>query len=139
MIIKDISSLSIIELKQMLARVNHDLKMNKPTMNRKARAAAKAVAPVLSELAECNIIAQRFTGKQYPAPIQNRRIKEDIAIQRDILDYLNNGGHIITAKTRSKVKCQTFRNNKYSIANQGHQASITGKYGFFASPNKVSL
>jgi ribosomal protein L7/L12 len=68
MIIKDISSLSIIELKQMLARVNHDLKMNKPTMNRKARAAAKAVAPVLSELAECNIIAQRFTGNKALPP-----------------------------------------------------------------------
>jgi hypothetical protein len=135
----DLSGLSIIELKQLLARVNHDLKMNKPTMNRKARAAAKSIAPIISEYTECNSIAQRFTGKQYPAPIQNRRIKEDIAIQRDILDYLNNGGHIITAKTRSKVKCQTFRNNKYSIANQGHQASITGKYGFFASPNKVSL
>ena len=102
----DLSGLSIIELKQLLAQVNHDLKLNKPTMSRKAKSAAKkaAVNNTLSELAECNIIAQRFTGKQYPAPIQNRRIKEDIAIQRDILDYLNNGGHIITRKPRKKVK-----------------------------------
>ena len=100
----DLSGLSIIELKQLLARVNHDLKLNKPTMSRKAKSAAKVTAPVLSELAECNIIAQRFTNKQYPAPIQNRRIIEDIAIQRDILDYLNNGGHIITRKSRKKIK-----------------------------------
>ena len=128
--------MSIQELTQLLSCVNQDIQ----SIKRKERAAKKAaVNNTLSELAECNIIAQRFTGKQYPAPIQNRRIKEDIAIQQDILDYLNNGGHIITAKRRNKVKCQTFRNNKYSISNQGHQASITGKYGFFASPNKVSL
>jgi len=96
----DLSGLSIIELKQMLARVNHDLKMNKPTIKR----VKKVITPALSEGAECNIIAQRFTGKQYPAPIQNRRIIEDIAIQRDILDYLNNGGHIITRKTRKRIK-----------------------------------
>ena len=99
----ELSGLSIIELKQLLARVNHDLKMNKPTIKR----IKKNIAPIISEYAECNIIAQKFTIK--------------------------------VAKSRNKVKCQTFRNNKYSIANQGHQASITGKYGFFASPNKVSL
>ena len=104
MIIKDINNLSIKELKQLLAQVNHDLKMNKPTMSRKAKSAANKAAPVLSELAECNIIAQRFTGKQYPAPIQNRRLIEDIAIQQDILDYLNNGGHIITKRARKSPK-----------------------------------
>jgi hypothetical protein len=133
---KALSNMSIQELTQLLSCVNQDIQ----SIKRKERAAKKAaVNNTLSELAECNIIAHRFTGKQYPAPIQNRRIKEDIQIQRDILDYLNNGGHIITAKRRNKVKCQTFRNNKYSISNQGHQASITGKYGFFASPNKVTL
>jgi hypothetical protein len=96
----DLSGLSIIELKQMLARVNHDLKMGKPTIKR----IKQEKAPVLSELAECNIISKRFTGKQYPAPIQNRRLIEDIAIQRDILDYLNNGGHIITKRARKSPK-----------------------------------
>ena len=104
MIIKDITNLSITELKQLLAQVNHDLKMNKPTMSRKAKSAANKAAPVLSELAECNIIAKSFTGKQYPAPIQNRRLIEDIAIQQDILDYLNNGGHIITKRARKSPK-----------------------------------
>ena len=96
----DLSGLSIIELKQMLARVNHDLKLNKPTIKR----IKQEKKPVLSEGAECNIIAQRFTGKQYPAPIQNRRLIEDIAIQQDILDYLNNGGHIITKRARKSPK-----------------------------------
>lgn len=99
----DLSGLSITELKQMLAKVNHDLKLNKPTMSRKARAAAKPAA-VVSELAECNAIAARFTGKQYPAPIQNARLLADIAIQHDILDYVKNGGHIITRKSRKKIK-----------------------------------
>ena len=96
----NIENLSIQELKQMLARVNHDLKMNKPTIKRKA----KVVAPVVSEGAECNAIAARFTGKQYPAPIQNARLLADIAIQHDILDYVKNGGHIITRKSRKKIK-----------------------------------
>ena len=103
MIIKDINNLSIKELKQLLAQVNHDLKMNKPTMSRKAKAAAKP-APVLSELAECNIIAERFTNKQYAKPVENARIIADIQIQKDILDYLNNGGHIITRKPRKQIK-----------------------------------
>lgn len=132
----DIKSLSIIELKQLLSRVNQDINSIKKADRRAAN--IKKMAEI-SEGALCNKIAANFTNKQYPAPIQNAKIIADIAIQKDILEYLNNGGMIITAKTRSKVKCQTFRNNKYSIANKGHQASITGKYGFFATPNKVSL
>jgi len=58
----------------------------------------------ISELAECNIISQRFTGKQYDKPVENRRIKEDIQIQKDILDFLDNGGHIITRISRKKIK-----------------------------------
>jgi hypothetical protein len=127
-----LSKMSITELKQLLSCVNQDIK----SIKKREKIAAENVP---SEYDIANSIAKTFTNKQYPAPIENRRIKEDIQIQRDILDYLNNGGHIITAKTRNKVKCRTFRNNKYSVFNKGHQASITGKYGFFASPNKVSL
>ena len=131
----DYNNLSIIQLKQLLAQVNHDLKLNKPTIKRQK----KAVIITESEGVLCNRISATFTGNKAVTPVQNGKLIADIAIQRDILAYLNNGGMIITAKTRSKVKCQTFRNNKYSIANKGHQASITGKYGFFATPNKVSL
>ena len=131
-----IENLSITELKQLLSRVNQDI----TSIKRAERAAKKvAVNNTVSELAECNIIAQRFTGNKQVNPVQNAKLIADIQIQKDILDFLNNGGRIITAKTRNKVKCQTFRNNKYSIFNKGHQASITGKYNFFASPNKVSL
>jgi hypothetical protein len=130
--IQALSNMSITELKQLLSCVNQDLKSIK-------RAEKIAADNQPSEYDIANNIAKRFTGKVYPKPVENRRLKEDIQIQQDILDYLNNGGRIITAKTRNKVKCQTFRNNKYSVFNKGHQASITGKYGFFASPNKVSL
>ena len=104
MIIKDINNLSITELKQLLAQVNHDLKMNKPTMSRKAKSAAKIAAPVLSEGAECNIIAQRFTGNKALPIEHNKKLIQDIAIQKDILDYLNNGGQIITKRARKSPK-----------------------------------
>ena len=134
--IMDINSLSLSELKQLLSRVNQDI----TSIKRAERTAKKiAVNNTVSDLAECNIIAKRFTKTVIIENIENKKIKQDIQIQKDILDFINNGGRIITAKTRNKVKCQTFRNNKYSIFNKGHQASITGKYNFFASPNKVSL
>jgi hypothetical protein len=96
-----LSNMSIIELKQLLSCVNQDIK----SIKRKENAAKKAaVNNAISELAECNIIAAKFTGKSYDKPVQNRRIIEDIAIQRDILDYLNNGGHIITHVARGSKK-----------------------------------
>lgn len=92
-----LSNMSITELKQLLSCVNQDIK----SIKRRENAAKKAaVNNEISELAECNIIAKRFTGKQYPLPEQNKKIKQDIQIQSDILDYLNNGGHIICAKQR---------------------------------------
>ena len=102
MIIKDIHNLSIKELKQLLAQVNHDLKMNKPTIKRGAR--IKSEKPALSEGAECNIIAQRFTGNKALPPSDNDKLKADIAIQRDILDYLNNGNNIITHYARGSKR-----------------------------------
>lgn len=125
-----IENMSITELKQLLSRVNQDI----TSIKRAERRAKKiAVNNTVSELAECNIIAKRFTNKQYAAPVQNAKLIADIQIQKDILDFLNNGGRIITAKPRNKVKCQTFRNNKYSIFNKGHQASITGRRNFKAA------
>jgi hypothetical protein len=96
----NLENLSIIELKQMLARVNHDLKMNKPTIKR----IKQEKPPVLSELAECNIIAQRFTGNKALPIVHNKKLIADIQIQTDILDYLNNGGNIISRKSRKKIK-----------------------------------
>ena len=103
MIIKDINNLSIKELKQLLAQVNHDLKLNKPTINRRTRIKQEK-APVLSEGAECNIIAERFSGNKALPIEHNKKLIQDIAIQRDILDYLNNGNNIITHYARGSKR-----------------------------------
>ena len=100
MIIQDIQNLSIIELKQMLARVNHDLKLNKPTIKRQKK--IEIIEPTEYEIA--NSIAKTFTNKQYAKPVENAKLKADIAIQRDILDFLNAGNVIITKKSRKKIK-----------------------------------
>jgi hypothetical protein len=97
----DLSGLSIIELKQMLARVNHDLKMNKPTIKRKS--IKKAIIED-NEYIVANKIAANFTGNKALPPSDNDKLKADIAIQRDILEFINNGGNIKTRLTRKKIK-----------------------------------
>ena len=106
----DISNLSIIELKQLLAQVNHDLKMNKPTIKRVKKEIIED-----NEFIIANKIAATFTNKQYDKPVENAKLKADIQIQCDILDYLNNGNHIITAKSRKSKKFNSvlsYTNNK---------------------------
>jgi len=96
----DLAGLSIIELKQLLARVNHDLKMNKPTIKRQKKIAVITESDALL----CNKIAANYTGNKALPPSDNDKLNADIAIQTDILNYLNNGGHIITRKSRKKIK-----------------------------------
>jgi len=96
----NIENLSIIELKQLLARVNHDLKMNKPTIKR----VKKPLKVVDNEFLLCNDIAKRFTGNKQVNPVQNAKLKADIQIQKDILEYIHNGGMIIERKPRKSVK-----------------------------------
>ena len=105
-IIMDLSGLSIIELKQMLARVNHDLKLNKPTIKR----IKKEFAPVLSEAAICNQYAIKYTGNKALPIVHNAKLIADIAIQADILDYLNNGGNIKTTQRRKRIKPLSITN-----------------------------
>ena len=97
---KALSNMSIAELKQLLSCVNQDIKSIK-----KAEKIAADNQP--SEYDICNSIAKRFTNKQYDKPIENKKIKQDIQIQRDILDYLNSGNHIITARPRKSRKYST--------------------------------
>ena len=95
-----IENLSITELKQLLSRVNQDL----ASIKRAERASKRIKA--LSEISEgalCNKIAANFTGNKQVNPVQNGKLIADIAIQRDILDYLNNGGHIITSNTTGRL------------------------------------
>jgi uncharacterized protein (DUF4415 family) len=109
--IMNYNNLSIIELKQLLAQVNHDLKLNKPTIKRQKK--IEIIEPTEYEIA--NSIAATFTNKQYAKPVENAKLKADIQIQRDILDFLNNGNHIITAKSRISKKFNSvlsYSNNK---------------------------
>ena len=95
--LKALSNMSLTELKQLLSCVNQDIKSIK-------KAEKIAAENVPSEYDICNDIAKRFTNKQYPKPVENRRIKEDIQIQQDILDFLNSGNHIITKVSRKRIK-----------------------------------
>ena len=106
--LKALSNMSLTELKQLLSCVNQDIKSIK-------KAEKIAAENVPSEYDICNDIAKRFTNKQYPKPVENAKLKADIQIQRDILDYLNNGNHIITAKSRKSKKFNSvlsYTNNK---------------------------
>jgi CRISPR/Cas system endoribonuclease Cas6 (RAMP superfamily) len=111
MIIKDINNLSIKELKQLLAQVNHDLKMNKPTIKRQKK--IEIIEP--SEYDIANSIAKTFTNKQYDKPVENAKLIADIQIQKDILDYLNNGNVIITAKPSNKINSKALKGARAGI------------------------
>jgi len=107
----NLENLSLTELKQLLARVNHDLKMNKPTIKR----IKQEKPPVLSDYDIANNIAKTFTNKQYAKPVENAKLIADIQIQKDILDYLNSGNHIITAKPSNKLNSKALRGAKSGI------------------------
>lgn len=93
-------NLSITELKQLLARVNHDLKLNKPTIKRQ-----KKIAVITeSEGIICNRIAAVYTGTKAVNTVVNARIIADIAIQHDILNFIDNGGMIKTTQRRKQIK-----------------------------------
>jgi len=101
----NIENLSLSELKHLLYAVNRDIKI------------AKEKADIIpSEYDICNDIAKRFTNKQYDKPVENKRIKQDIQIQKDILDYLNSGNHIIChyarKSKRKPVKALTVLSTK---------------------------
>ena len=56
--------------------------------------------------------------------MNTKKLEADIELKKDILAFIENGGTIVVAKVSSKVrKCQTFRNNKYTVYNIGHQKS----------------
>jgi uncharacterized protein (DUF4415 family) len=92
----DITSLSVSELKALLSQLDNDIKAATPVI--------KPVPKADNELALCNKIAATFTGKQYNKPVQNAKLIADIQIQKDILDFLNNGGRITTPKRKRITK-----------------------------------
>jgi hypothetical protein len=52
--------------------------------------------------------------------------------------YANFDGPVVEAPMASPRPAEkTFRNNKYSIFNMGHQATVLGRYGFCAEVDRV--
>ena len=73
----NISTLSISELKSLLSKVESEL------------------ANIDNEHQICNNIAKSFTGQSlYAKSEYNKKIRADIQIQLDILEFINNGGII---------------------------------------------
>jgi len=103
--VKALSNMSIAELKQLLSCVNQDIKSIK-------RAEKIAADNVPTEYDIANSIAKSFTGKVYPKPVENAKLKADIQIQQDILEYLNSGKHIITARPR---KSRKYSNKPFAV------------------------
>ena len=83
----NISGLSIKELKELLSKVESDL------------------SNIDNEHQICNNIAKSFSGKQYVVEY-NKKLKADIQIQLDILEFCNNGG-IIKFSDSKAVKLNT--------------------------------
>lgn len=108
--LKALSNMSITELKQLLSCVNQDLKSIK-------KAEKIAADNVPSEYSICNDIAKRFTNKQYNKPVENAKLKADIQIQKDILDFLHSGNHIICHIPR-KSKKSSNKPFTVSLSNQ---------------------
>ena len=95
--LKALSNMSLTELKQLLACVNQDIKSIK-----KAEKIAADNQP--SEYEICNTLSAKFNKNINIESVENAKLKADIQIQKDILEYLNNGGHIITRVSRKKIK-----------------------------------
>ena len=73
----NINGLSVAEMKQLLAKLDNEL------------------AIIDNEHNICNNIAKTFSGNsQYATVEYHKKIKADIQIQLDILDFINNGGNI---------------------------------------------
>jgi len=94
---QELSKMSITELKQLLSCVNQDIKSIK-----KAEKIAADNQP--SEYDICNTLSAKFNKNINIESVENAKLKADIQIQKDILEYLNNGGHIITRVSRKKIK-----------------------------------
>ena len=94
---QELSKMSITELKQLLSCVNQDIKSIK-----KAEKIAADNQP--SEYEICNTLSAKFNKNITIESVENAKLKADIQIQKDILEYLNNGGHIITRVSRKKIK-----------------------------------
>ena len=92
----NISALSIKELKELLSKVESDL------------------ADIDNEHQICNNIAKSFTGQSlYAKSEYNKKIRADIQIQLDILEFMNNGGNIqFSDYNNGKLNSKSLRGAK---------------------------
>ena len=57
--------------------------------------------------------------------MNTKKLEADIELKKDILAFIENGGTIKVGKAKAVRKCQTFRNNKYTVYNIGHQRACS--------------
>jgi hypothetical protein len=93
----NISGLSLSELKALLSKVESEL------------------SHIDSEGAICNNIAKSFTGNKALTIEYNKKIKQDIQIQLDILEFMNNGGHIQFTKASNKLNNKAVKGAKSGL------------------------
>ena len=85
--------LSVSEMKELLSKIDAEL------------------AAIDNEYNICNNIAKTFSGKTYTIEY-NKKLKADIQIQLDILDFLNNGGNIQFSDNNGKLNSKSIKGAK---------------------------
>jgi hypothetical protein len=91
----NIKDLPLSELKLLLSKVESEL------------------ADIDNEHKICNNIAKSFTGQSLFAKSEyNKKLKADIQIQLDILEFMNNGGIIKFSDNNGKLNNKSLRGAK---------------------------
>lgn len=92
----NISALSISEMKELLSKIDNEL------------------AIIDNEYNICNNIAKTFSGKTYTIEY-NKKLKADIQIQLDILEFMNNGGNIQFSDNSGKLNSKSIKGARAGI------------------------
>jgi hypothetical protein len=94
----DIKALSLSELRVLLSKVESEL------------------SHIDSEAAICNNIAKSFSGQSlYAKSEYNKKLKADIQIQLDILEFMNNGGIIKFSDNTGKLNSKSIKGARAGI------------------------
>ena len=94
----NIKDLPLSELKLLLSKVESEL------------------ADIDNEYNICNNIAKSFTGQSlYAKSEYNKKLRADIQIQLDILEFMNNGGHIQYSDHSGKLNNKSMKGAKSGI------------------------
>jgi hypothetical protein len=93
----NINGLSLKELKALLSKVESELNS------------------IDSEAAICNNIAKSFSGNKQYTVEYNKKLKADIQIQLDILEFMNNGGAIKFCAPSNKLNNKSIKGAKAGL------------------------